>query len=96
MDIPADALGFAVVFATLVGTALGVKFMVWGKQPLLRRRGGSGGDDERIAELEQRVDQLSEFVADQANLLEYYHERLDFTERMMAQQQKEEPKALEP
>jgi hypothetical protein len=87
MEIPADALGFAVVIATLVGTAFCVKLIVWGKGPIRRIRGGS--DDpvtsERLAELEQRVEQLSEFATDQAQLLVDYHERLDVTERMLTQ-----------
>jgi len=98
MEIPADALGFAVVVATLVGTAVGVKLLVWGKGPIRRFRGG-GSDpatDERIADLEERFHRLSETVGDQSQLLEEYHERLDFTERVLTQQRGEDPKALEP
>jgi hypothetical protein len=98
VEIPADALGFAVVIATLLGTVFGVKLIVWGKGPIRRLR--TGTDDpatsERLAELEQRVEQLSEFATDQAQLLEDYHERLDFTERVLTQQRGGEPKALDP
>jgi hypothetical protein len=97
MEIPPDALGFAVVLATLVGTALGVKLLVWGKGPIRRLRGG-GGDpatDERLAELEERLDQLSVLVSDQSHALDDYHDRLDFTERVLTQQRGEDPKVLE-
>ncbi len=98
MEIPADVLGFAVVLATLIGTAFGVKLLVWGKGPIKRLRSGAADPetDERLTELEQRVEQMSEFMRDQSQLLEDYHERLDFTERMLTQQRGEEPKALEP
>ncbi len=98
MEIPADALGFAVVMATFFGAAFGVKLLVWGKGPIRRLRGGSDDPDtsERLAELEQRVEQLAEVATDQAHMLEDYHERLDFTERVLTQQRGEEPKALDP
>jgi hypothetical protein len=97
VDIPADALGFAVVLATLMGTAFGIKLLVWGKRPIRRLRSGAEDPetDERLAELEQRVEQMSEFMRDQAQQLDDYHERLDFTERMLTKQRGEEPKALE-
>ena len=97
MDIPADALGFAVVLATLMGTVFGIKLLGWGKGPIKRLRSGAADPetDERLAELEQRVEQMSEFMGDQAQALEDYHERLDFTERMLTQQRAEEQKALE-
>jgi hypothetical protein len=73
-----------------------VKLLVWGKAPIKRLRSGAGDPetDERLAELEQRVEQMSEFMRDQAQALEDYHERLDFAERMLTQRG-EEPKALE-
>jgi len=85
MDIPADALGFAVVLATLMGTAFGIKLLVWGKAPLRKLRSSTGDSDmdERLAELEQRLEQMSEFMRDQAQQIEDYHERLDFAERML-------------
>jgi len=97
VDIPADALGFAVVLATLIGTAFGIKLLVWGKAPLRRLRSGGGDPDteERLAELEQRLDQMAEVMRDQSQLLEEVHERMDFTERMLTRQPGEEPKALE-
>jgi hypothetical protein len=72
--------------ATFFGAAFGVKLLVWGKGPIRRLRGGSDDRDtsERLAELEQ------------AHMLEDYHERLDFTERVLTQQRGEEPKALDP
>lgn len=98
MDIPPDALGFAVVLAALVGTAVGVKLLVWGKGPIRRLRGGSSDSptEERLAELEDRVRYLAELVKDQSQQLDDYHERLDFTERMLAQRRMDESQALEP
>ena len=93
MDIPPDALGFAVVMATLFGAAFGVKFLVWGKGPLRRLRGTTDpATEDRIAEVEERVRQLADFVSEQSHLLEEYHERLDFAERMLTQRQLEESK----
>lgn len=97
MEIPPDALGFAVVIATLMGTALGVKLLVWGKGPIRKLRGGAGDPDaERVAELEQRIDKLAEFVRDQSRLIEDVHERLDFTERVLTQKKADDAPALEP
>jgi len=99
VEIPADVIGFAVVMATVFGAVFGAKLLVWGKGPIRRIRGGNADPaaDERLAELEQRFEQLSEFVGDQSRMLEDYHERLDFTERVLTQQQRgEEGKALEP
>lgn len=98
MDIPPDALGFAVVVATLFGTAVGVKLLVWGKGPIRRLRGGTDDPaaDERLAELEDRVRHLTTLVGDQSQRLEDYGERLDFAERMLTQQRMEGPQALEP
>lgn len=98
MDIPPDALGFAVVIATLLGTAFGVKLLVWGKGPIRRLRGGTdvGASDERLAELEERVRQLSDLVGDQSRALEDYHERLDFAERVLAQRRGDTPEYLGP
>jgi len=94
VDIPPDALGFAVVMATLFGAAFGVKFLVWGKGPLRRLRGTTDpATEERVAELEERVRQLADFVSEQSQLLEEYHERLDFSERMLTQRQLAESKA---
>ena len=85
MEIPADALGFAVVIATLLGTAFGIKLLVWGKAPLRKLRSGRGDSDtdERLAELEQRVEQIADFMRDQTRQIEDCHERLDFAERML-------------
>ena len=93
MEIPPDALGFAVVMATLFGAALGVKFLVWGKGPLRRLRGTTDpATEDRLAEVEERVRQLADFVSEQSQRLEEYHERLDFTERMLTQRQLAESK----
>jgi hypothetical protein len=98
VEIPPDALGFAVVIATLMGTAIGVKFLVWGKGPIRKLRGGAGDPaaDERFAELEDRVERLAELVRDQSRVIEDVNERLDFTERVLSQQRGEQPRALEP
>jgi hypothetical protein len=93
VQIPPDALGFAVVVATFFGAAIGVKLLVWGKGPIRRLRGTTDPTaDERFSEVEERVQQLAEFVSEQSRLLEEYHERLDFTERLLTQRQPDEPK----
>ncbi len=98
MDIPPDALGFAVVIATLLGTAFGVKLLVWGKGPIRSLRTGTDAPatDERLAELEERVLQLAELTSEQSQLLEDCQERLDFTERVLTQRPGEEPQVIEP
>ena len=55
MDIPPDALGFAVVVATLLGSAFVVKLLVWGSGPIKRLR-GSPVDDARLDQLEEHVE----------------------------------------
>jgi hypothetical protein len=98
VEIPPDVLGFAVVIATLLGTAFGVKLLVWGKGPIRRLRTGSTDmmTNGRLDDLEERVHQLSELVTDQSQMLEEYHERLDFAERLLTRQREEQPKGLEP
>jgi hypothetical protein len=97
VEIPADALGFAVVVATLIGTAFGVKLLVWGKEPFKKLRSGATdvNTEERLAELEEHVSELSALVREQSVQLADYDERLDFAERVIAQQ-RGEPKGLEP
>jgi hypothetical protein len=98
VQVPPDALGFAVVVATLFASAFGVKFLVWGKGPIRRIRGGGeeSAVDERLIDLEERVQRLSEIVRDQALALDDYHERLDFAERVISQRGGDEPNALKP
>lgn len=87
----------AVVFATLLGTAFGVKLLIWGKGPIRRVRRGeeSAALAERIAELEERLEQSNEMVANQAALLDDVIERVDFAERMLTRQRNEQPKRIE-
>lgn len=98
MGINPDILGFVVVMATLMATAFGVKRLFVGKGPIRRLRSSTDNPatSERIAEQEERVEKLSEFVMDQSQLLGDYDERLDFTERLLGQQQEEAPKVPEP
>ena len=98
MGLDPDLIGFVVVMATLLATGFGVKRLFVGKGPI--RRLPASTDDpataERIAELEARIEKLSEFAIDQSQLLRDYDERLDFTERLLGQKQGEEPTAAEP
>ncbi len=98
MEIPPDALGFAVVIATFIGASFGIKFLIWGKGPIKKLRSGSaGGEAEiRISELEEQVRQLSDQVNDQALTLEDYQERLDFAERVIAQGRNGEARGINP
>ncbi len=88
----------AVVFATLLGVAFGVKLLVWGKGPLKRVRGGSPDSalEERVAELGDRCQQLAELLADQERRLEDHDERLDFAERLLTRQRADEAKPALP
>lgn len=92
-----DLLEPAVVFATLIGTAFGVKLLIWGKGPIKRRRFSPQDPalEQRIAELEERVEHSSELLGYQANQLDDLNERLDFHERMIARQRAGESKSLE-
>lgn len=91
----ADLLEPAVVFATLLGTAFGVKLLIWGKGPIRKVRGGPDHPalEQRFAELEERLEQVSELVVQQSEQLAETQERLDFTERVLTQRRLEEPKA---
>ncbi len=91
-----DLIEPTVIFATLLGTAFGVKLLIWGKGPIrgLRRPPEQDGLEQRVAELEERCEQWSELAARQADQLEDLHERLEFTERMLTRQRSETPQAL--
>lgn len=91
-----DLIEPAVIFATLLGTAFGVKLLVWGKGPIRRPRHlpDSDGLEQRVADLEGRCEQWAELAERQAQQLEDVHERLEFTERMLTRQRSETPRAL--
>lgn len=86
-----------VIIGTLLGTAFGVKLLVWGKGPIKRRR--LSAEDpaltSRIAELEDRLEQSNEVIAHQAELLDDVLERVDFTERMLTRHKEGLNRALE-
>ena len=98
MDIPADALGFVLVVGTLLGTAFGIKILIWGKGPLrqLRRGGTDTGLEDRVAELEDRVRQMSNALVDQSHRLDDCDERLEFTERVLTRESLDARKELRP
>ena len=85
----------AVVFATLLGTAFGVKLLIWGKGPIKKVR----APEDRKA-LERRLEELEEHLSELASRQEYrlaeLEERLDFTERVLTQHREEATRGLEP
>lgn len=87
----------AVIFATLLGTAFGVKMLIWGKGPIKRVRHAADQPalTGRISELEDRLEQSNDVIAHQAELLDDVVERLDFAERMLTRQRDDERRALE-
>jgi len=86
-----------IIFATLLGTAFGVKLLIWGKGPIkrVRRAEEQPALASRIAELEDRLEQSNEVIAHQAELLDDVIERVDFTERMLTRYKEGERRALE-
>ena len=94
MQIPPDAIGFAVVIGTLLGSAFGLKLLIWGKTPIQRLR--EGPDEARIAELQDQIDDLTTLAADQARVLDDLQDRMDFTERLLARSEHEPPSAIAP
>jgi uncharacterized coiled-coil protein SlyX len=92
-----DLLEPVVIFATLLGTAFGVKLLIWGKGPIrrIRRSEDDPAPAQRITELEDRVERSNDVIAHQAEQLDELNERLDFTERMLTRQRAEPPKALD-
>ena len=92
-----DLIEPAVIFGTLLGTAFGVKLLIWGKGPIkrVRRAEEQPALASRIAELEDRLDQSNDIIAHQAELLDDVLERMDFTERMLTQHKDGERRALE-
>jgi len=82
VNIPPDALGFAVVIATLLGSAFAVKLLVWGSGPIKRIR-GSATDDAHLAALEAQVQELADAMREQAGQLDDVQQRLDFAERLL-------------
>lgn len=86
----------AFVFATLLGTAFGVKLLIWGRGPIkrVRRNEATPALEQRMAELEERLEQSNEVIAHQAELLDDVIERVDFAERVLTKQKHETPKGL--
>ncbi len=91
----ADLLEPAVVFATLLGTAFGVKLLIWGKGPIRKVRGGPEHSalERRLNDIEERLAQVADLVVQQSEQLTEAQERLDFAERVLTQRRLEEPKA---
>jgi hypothetical protein len=81
-----DYLEGPVILATLVGLTYVVKVMFWGRGPIRRVKGGAQQQavEERLADLEDRWEHLEAHHAEQVADLEG---RLDFAERLLAQQQ---------
>lgn len=92
-----DLIEPAVIFATLLGTAFGVKLLIWGKGPIKKSRRLEADDalKQSVAEMEQRWEQWSELVAQQGDQLADMEERLDFAERMLTRHRAEQQKAIE-
>lgn len=88
----------AIVFATLLGAAFGVKLLIWGRGPLKQIRGGSRDAtlERRVAELEHRCQHLADTLIDQEHRLEDHDERMDFTERMLTRLRADDPKLGQP
>jgi hypothetical protein len=86
----------AVIFGTLLGTAFGVKLLIWGRGPIRRVRSAEENPalTQRIAELEDQLEQSNEVIRHQAELMDDVLERVDFTERMLTRQREEQPKGL--
>jgi hypothetical protein len=86
----------AVVFATLLGTAFGVKLLIWGKGPIKRARAAEENPAlaQRVAELEDQLEQSNEVIRHQAELMDDVLERVDFAERMLTRHKEEQPKGL--
>jgi len=91
-----DLLEPAVVFATLLGTAFGVKLLIWGKGPIkkVRQPEVTAELSDRVSELEERLEQSNDVIAHQAELLDEVIERVDFSERLLARYKDEPPKGL--
>jgi hypothetical protein len=81
-----DYLEGPVILATLVGLTYVVKVMFWGRGPIRRVKGSVQQQalEERLADVEDRWEQLEAHHAGQLADLEG---RLDFAERLLAQQQ---------
>ncbi len=74
-----------VILSFLGALTFGAKTMIWGKGPLRSAKGAEhhGALEQRVADLEDLLEQQHvEFIDRQADL----EERLDFAERMLAQQ----------
>jgi hypothetical protein len=74
-----------VVFGTLLGVAFGVKILIWGKGPIKgHRRQAAAGLEDRVAELEDRLEQAGLLISEQADRVEDLDDRLEFTERVLS------------
>ena len=85
-----------VLIATACLAGTGAKLLLWGRRPIfgLRDSTDDPASNQRLVDLEDRVDELAEVAVNQSQLLKDYHERLDFTERLLTERQ-EEPTAPE-
>jgi uncharacterized coiled-coil protein SlyX len=82
-----------VAVSALLTVGIAVKFAVFGRGPIAGRR-VDPGLEQRIADLEERLAQSSDFIGQQAEALADVEERLDFAERLLAQRG-QEPRVIE-
>ena len=81
-----DLLEPGMILGTLLGTAFGVKILIWGKGPIKRVRGGGTDQsalENHVTDLEDRLERIAEFCASQTARLEDLDERIDFAERLL-------------
>jgi hypothetical protein len=85
-----------VVLGTLLGLSFGVKYLIWGKGPIRRRKQISDDDlTARVADIEQQVRRrFAEFAELHGSRIADLEERLDFAERLLTKQRLEEPLGL--
>jgi len=89
-----DLIEGPLIISFLVGISYVVKLMFWGKGPIRRLKGSAEPEalERRIAELEERWEHhLSQVESLHAGRLEELEERVDFTERLLAQRRQEGP-----
>lgn len=87
--------------AAMFGGAFCLKYWIWGRGPILRRRefAGDGLVGQRLADLEERLEDSAEVIAQQSERIADLEERLDFTERLLTRDERrqlDEPRAVTP
>lgn len=94
MDELIPILGIIFVIGPI--SSLVFSYTPLGRAVIDRLRGRTGGSEDTVLQLQDEIDRLQDQIALQDQRFEELHDRLDFTERLLASRSETEEKVITP